>query len=411
MSRLREARIAAGWSQAQLIDELVCRANAYRIKIASRASLKTLISRWENGHATPDPPYRSLLQVVFSTDSSALGFSSDDLLTSALTAPRPADEPKKTMVAVYVDGKVKHVFLDRRTLIAAGLGAVLGLPKARGTAAGVSGGAVPRTDPGNQVRSLINSLQQRWHGLRIVARGDHTSEFLVKLPDAESFPGVVLPMVVESPGQRLDNYLVVKHSPGNNSDISSFPSSAARLYITTLTEDPEQSFVLSSRAATQQLRSDPKVLAFPDAHRFDDITFGILWATANLDQPLLDDDSILHRRRRGSLLRGGNVAPDLADDLAADLSPASRMWMGSEFCARFIVGQLGSLNQAPQFWTREQRGQEACTWLFFAHKYEYLQEAYRRLSTGQQVMSRSFASQKTPCDSQQHGREFYFFCP
>ena len=86
MSRLREARIAAGWSQAQLIDELVCRANAYGIKIASRASLKTLISRWENGHATPDPPYRSLLQVVFSTDSSALGFSSDDLLTSAFTA-------------------------------------------------------------------------------------------------------------------------------------------------------------------------------------------------------------------------------------------------------------------------------------------------------------------------------------
>ena len=355
MSRLREARIAAGWSQAQLIDELVCRANAYGIKIASPASLKTLISRWENGHATPDPPYRSLLQVVLSTDSSALGFTSDDLLTSALTAPHPADESEKTMVAVYLDGKVKHVFLDRRTLIAAGLGAVLGLPKARGTAAGVSGGAVPRTEPGNQARSLVNSLQRKWRGLRIVARADQTSEFLVKLPGVESFPGVVLPMVVESPGQRLDNHLVVKHSTGNDSGVSSFPSSAG-LYVTTPPEDPEQCFVLSSRSAAQQLRSDPKVLAFPDAHRFDDLTFGILWAAANLDQPLLDDDSILHRRRRGSLLRGGNVAPELADDLAADLSPASRMWMGSESCARFIVDQLGSLNQAPQFWTREQKG-------------------------------------------------------
>lgn len=39
----------------------------------SRASLKTQVSRWENGHVVPHPPYPSLLAEIYSVDEDQLG--------------------------------------------------------------------------------------------------------------------------------------------------------------------------------------------------------------------------------------------------------------------------------------------------------------------------------------------------
>jgi hypothetical protein len=64
-------------------------------------------------------------------------------------------------------------------------------------------------------------------------------------------------------------------------------------------------------------------------------------------------------------------------EVAGDLTHVSRAWLGSTFCARHIVRNLGSLGELPTFWTREQRGEEACTWLLFAHKLAYLNAARR----------------------------------
>jgi transcriptional regulator with XRE-family HTH domain len=64
-SRLATARAELGWSQARLISELECRSHAAGVSIMGRSSLKTALSRWENGHVVPDRHYRRLLKEIF----------------------------------------------------------------------------------------------------------------------------------------------------------------------------------------------------------------------------------------------------------------------------------------------------------------------------------------------------------
>lgn len=79
MSRLlREARHSRGWSSADLRSELTRAARRLRMDVAADASLRVLISRWENGRAQPDPVNRMLLQEVFGLDATALGLAQDD---------------------------------------------------------------------------------------------------------------------------------------------------------------------------------------------------------------------------------------------------------------------------------------------------------------------------------------------
>lgn len=62
---LRAARAAQGWSQTVAARALAGLARERGVPVASAASLKTLLSRWENGHATPDAPYRALLEELY----------------------------------------------------------------------------------------------------------------------------------------------------------------------------------------------------------------------------------------------------------------------------------------------------------------------------------------------------------
>jgi transcriptional regulator with XRE-family HTH domain len=62
---LRAARDAQGWSQTVAARALAGLARERGVPVASAASLKTLLSRWENGHATPDAPYRALLEELY----------------------------------------------------------------------------------------------------------------------------------------------------------------------------------------------------------------------------------------------------------------------------------------------------------------------------------------------------------
>ncbi|MCW0215143.1 MAG: helix-turn-helix domain-containing protein [Pseudonocardia sp.] len=70
---LRAARAARGWSQSDAARELAALGRARGAPTAVAASLKTQLSRWENGHATPDPPSRALLAELYDTDEAALG--------------------------------------------------------------------------------------------------------------------------------------------------------------------------------------------------------------------------------------------------------------------------------------------------------------------------------------------------
>jgi hypothetical protein len=73
---LQAARHARGWSQSRAIWELTRLAQHKRVKIASETSLKTLLSRWENGHAAPERFYQDLLCIVYKAAPRELGFGS-----------------------------------------------------------------------------------------------------------------------------------------------------------------------------------------------------------------------------------------------------------------------------------------------------------------------------------------------
>jgi transcriptional regulator with XRE-family HTH domain len=75
---LRNARLSRGWSSARLRQELTRAATRLELPVAGDASLRVLISRWENGHATPDPVNRLLLQDAFGLDAESLGLADDD---------------------------------------------------------------------------------------------------------------------------------------------------------------------------------------------------------------------------------------------------------------------------------------------------------------------------------------------
>ena len=64
-SALRAARGAQGWSQTDAARALAELARIRGVDVASPASLKTQLSRWENGHATPEAPYRALLAELY----------------------------------------------------------------------------------------------------------------------------------------------------------------------------------------------------------------------------------------------------------------------------------------------------------------------------------------------------------
>jgi transcriptional regulator with XRE-family HTH domain len=69
---LREARREKGWSQTAAVARLRAIAAASRVEVASATSLKTQLSRWENG-TVPEEPYRTLLAELYERDLADLG--------------------------------------------------------------------------------------------------------------------------------------------------------------------------------------------------------------------------------------------------------------------------------------------------------------------------------------------------
>ncbi len=72
---LRAARLARGWSQSDAAREVAALGRGRGVPVASATSLKTLLSRWENGHVVPEPHYRSLLGELYDRTPTELGIS------------------------------------------------------------------------------------------------------------------------------------------------------------------------------------------------------------------------------------------------------------------------------------------------------------------------------------------------
>lgn len=70
---LRAARRERGWSQSEAAHRLSDLASRGGPGTARPGSLKTQLSRWENGHATPAPEHRALLAELYASSVAELG--------------------------------------------------------------------------------------------------------------------------------------------------------------------------------------------------------------------------------------------------------------------------------------------------------------------------------------------------
>ncbi|MET7952229.1 helix-turn-helix transcriptional regulator [Micromonospora sp. NPDC005324] len=138
------------------------------------------------------------------------------------------------------------------------------------------------------------------------------------------------------------------------------------------------------------------------AYRLDAFTIGILWAMCGMDDALLVDDAALADRipqlRHYAQLPGSAVSRDIA----AELNTLSQMWLGSDFCARYISLRLDATTGRPVFWTREQYGEEASTWMLFRHKIAYLRSTSERFTTPTAPATRVFCIPETAVQSSPH---------
>jgi hypothetical protein len=116
------------------------------------------------------------------------------------------------------------------------------------------------------------------------------------------------------------------------------------------------------------------------AHVIDDLTTGIIWAVVNTDSALLADDAQLEVSQMRLAHYVEQPASEASVSEVPDLTPVAGQWLGSTFCSRHISRHLGRLSEAPFFWTREQRGEEASNWLLWIHKLEYLRYTSKRFT-------------------------------
>lgn len=158
------------------------------------------------------------------------------------------------------------------------------------------------------------------------------------------------------------------------------------------TPDHEGIFALDSRQAYRRLvgTDQDSRLLIPRAYQLDAITTAVLWAVANLDLSLLLDDARLDAAQAAASDYQRLTRSAVSRDLADDLDPVSRLWLGSTFCADHIRRHTNILSDVPLYWTREQRGEEASTWLLFSHKLHYLRQTAEHFRNAAQPMTRMF---------------------
>ncbi|WP_344162655.1 hypothetical protein [Kribbella yunnanensis] len=145
-------------------------------------------------------------------------------------------------------------------------------------------------------------------------------------------------------------------------------------------DQDERHYVADGRRFVERAgrRSGPQ--AVPLANVVDDLTVGIIWATANADSALLADDAQLARSRAYMVQEEGRSVSRGAVDEVPVLNPVARQWLGSRFCSGHIIRNFHQLGSSPLFWTREQQGEEAASWLLWSHKFEYLRHTSSRFA-------------------------------
>jgi tetratricopeptide (TPR) repeat protein len=133
---LQAARTARGWSQTRAVWELMRLADSKGITVATAASLKTQLSRWENGHIAPDY-YKPLLCELYGLTTGEIGFNASysnrrgtgKALASVAVTPgnmpevgdSPEPGPDTIVLNLRLEGKKVAVPISRRLLLRTGV--------------------------------------------------------------------------------------------------------------------------------------------------------------------------------------------------------------------------------------------------------------------------------------------------
>jgi len=107
---LQAARLEIGWKQTQTIHALRQAANDESVSIATIRSLKTMLSRWENGHDYPDAVGQRLLCRIYGRTPKELGFVREDQGSLVLARVAPAVAPE--MVTYFRNVFTEHLRAD-----------------------------------------------------------------------------------------------------------------------------------------------------------------------------------------------------------------------------------------------------------------------------------------------------------
>lgn len=105
VTSLQTVRRQLGYTAAQVIDLLTRRAGALHLPVANKASLKTKVSRWENGKEQPSEIYRRLFREIYGRTNAELGFPDEPE-----EEPEAAELRNRLAVARTLDQETVEVF-------------------------------------------------------------------------------------------------------------------------------------------------------------------------------------------------------------------------------------------------------------------------------------------------------------
>ncbi|TCC38875.1 XRE family transcriptional regulator [Kribbella speibonae] len=193
----------------------------------------------------------------------------------------------------------------------------------------------------------------------------------LRLPAGRSYSGVEIGAhywPVELPG---DGWLMV--DPGK--DVSLNRPDRRSLVI--VTDHEQRHYASDGRRFVDRGSRRTGLQPISSAALLDDLTVGIIWSTTNTDVALLADDGQLTSSQARLAHHEGRRTSDVSLTEVPTLNAVAGQWLGSRFCARHITRNLDRLSDEPFFWTRENRGEEAASWLLWRHKFEYLRRTSR----------------------------------
>lgn len=219
------------------------------------------------------------------------------------------------------------------------------------------------------------------------------SDWMLTLPGGNAFGGAMLAAQMHGRLGADDGLSTV--GDGNPRRVTRFVGASYRglLVAAETSGETPRFFALGKHEARRQLNSglnDLRSVRIPSAYELDDLTYGVLWAAANLDDALQEDEIPLAENRRRLRSYGSLPSSAVSREVVGDLTKVSQMWLGSDFCAQYIMNQLKTWNDVPSYWTREKSGEEACMWLLIQHKYEYLRKTGRRFAGSPTPSMRAF---------------------